>query len=347
MPANALLRLIVVAALAIFLWTFLAGSSSIFSETDTSENELRESQSQRETTGHHSKASAKPPNTVKKLTHFRYLHVPKTGTSFIIALRNYLDACPVKHFTCPGQGGGAMKVNGHAKPFVFQGVREDDMARTQKCNGSLRVCGEHHDPWVKAWESEGPGGEPANVVTLLRRPIDRLVSQWNWARFSVGTPATLGAYKTFIENCIANPNDSNTAKSCPTWTMDRGYASAAIKMLAGYRAEDIDVAINETLLEVASKRLYGPMMKFIGITELWTQTICTFHCELGGEVHASEYLNTRANGLFGELGGGENNKNQLTEKARARLEEATRLENRLYDEARKKFEARARACGCM
>jgi hypothetical protein len=41
-----------------------------------------------------------------RVSSLRFLHIPKTGTSFIIVLRNYLTACRVKDMTCAGKRGG-------------------------------------------------------------------------------------------------------------------------------------------------------------------------------------------------------------------------------------------------
>lgn len=42
------------------------------------------------------------PMYVKKLDRLQFLHVPKCGTSFILIMREYLDACAIKNVTCNG-----------------------------------------------------------------------------------------------------------------------------------------------------------------------------------------------------------------------------------------------------
>ena len=41
-----------------------------------------------------------------RLKSLRFMHIPKTGTSLILLLRNYLTSCTVKDVTCSGNAGG-------------------------------------------------------------------------------------------------------------------------------------------------------------------------------------------------------------------------------------------------
>ena len=77
------------------------------------------------------------------------MHIPKTGTSFIITLRNHLAACKTKDYSCLGVlGGGFWKINNPNRtgdsPF-FASVEDDD----QHCGGALQACqgDTYHEPF--------------------------------------------------------------------------------------------------------------------------------------------------------------------------------------------------------
>ena len=61
-----------------------------------------------------------------RLKSLRFMHIPKTGTSFIIMLRNYLTSCTAKDMTCPGLMGG------FDTKFQFQGSQNE-----MSCDGNL------------------------------------------------------------------------------------------------------------------------------------------------------------------------------------------------------------------
>jgi hypothetical protein len=80
----------------------------------------------------------------------RFVHIPKTGTSFIITLRNHLVACKTKDYSCTGiLGGGFYGFNNPAgtgdSPF-FGGMEDDD----EHCGGVLQACqGDiYHEPFA-------------------------------------------------------------------------------------------------------------------------------------------------------------------------------------------------------
>ena len=67
-------------------------------------------------------------------TNFRYLHIPKTGTSILIAMRNYLSSCSVKDYACPGTQGGM------GNPLLTE-KQESLLTHSEvQCNGDLLAC---------------------------------------------------------------------------------------------------------------------------------------------------------------------------------------------------------------
>ena len=96
-----------------------------------------------------------------RLLELRFLHNPKTGTSFIISLRNYLDVCKTKDKICSGEHGGnnpTYRFPDHTPIYV------------ESCYGYLEACSKtrYHMRWRQSprW----------NYVTLLRRPEAQAVS---------------------------------------------------------------------------------------------------------------------------------------------------------------------------
>ena len=290
----------------------------------------------------HSRISRTSDNRTK-LDSFRYLHIPKTGTSFIIVLRNYLDACPVKGFSCPGvQGGGGEfvvnRASGKKKMQKFDfGVSEEQMRETIHCGGKLLACGapapnprHSHLPWSK--------NEEPNVVTMLRDPMARLVSHFAWYRaIRDSNEEKLAAFEELVETCQTNMTVSN---GCPLFASDSGVATAALSMLAGFFPETVRT-FNDNDFVRARRRLLNETV-FFGLTDMWKESVCTFHCELGGQIRENELVNTRDNGGFRrELLDG------LKPRVKEILERNLALEYRLFDEAKIIFLQRASKCGCL
>lgn len=276
---------------------------------------------------------------------FRFLHIPKTGTSFIIVLRNYLDACPVKHFSCPGvPGGGGDFINndsGKREKSLFSfNVTQEEMTASRDCGGKLVACGapapnprHSHLPWRNK-EKE------VNVVTMLRDPLSRLISHYSWLRGKKDSlDERLKDFNDLIEHCLEDSNYNSDF--CPLFATKAGLSQSAINMLSGYFPETKKV-LNENDFLRAKTRLFNEII-FYGITDRWDETVCTFHCEFGGEALPSEFINTRDNGQVQK----EQLTALLTPKVKAWLDQVQARENKLFDEANSRFEARAKKCGCL
>jgi hypothetical protein len=100
-----------------------------------------------------------------RLTTLRFLHVPKTGTSFIIALRNYLSACQTKDKSC------ARRLAGNRSGFRFPGGTTYEEI---SCGFALDACSVRafHRPF-RVSEAQS-----SNYVTLLRQPLEQAISSY-------------------------------------------------------------------------------------------------------------------------------------------------------------------------
>ena len=96
-----------------------------------------------------------------RLPTLRFLHIPKTGTSFIMSMRNYLSACWVKDKVCSGDHGGTdrkYRFPEHTKIYI------------ESCNDALEACSKVR------YHSQFHVSHPWNYVTLLREPTAHAVS---------------------------------------------------------------------------------------------------------------------------------------------------------------------------
>lgn len=203
-----------------------------------------------------------------RLTSLRFLHIPKTGTSFIIMLRNYLTACRDKDLTCAGKRGGTNPA------YLFP----DDVTKAvESCQGHLIACDfRYHasfDPSPK-W----------NYATLLREPVQHATSGF------------------FYTNMLRRANNQ-TEFSVQQYTAR--YRNLQTKMLGGvYLLTGVDDVDMPNVLARARENLNSTV--FFGVSDHWNTTVCLFHKELRGPgPRPSEFVNARKNGDKQELTGEE------------------------------------------
>ena len=119
---------------------------------------------------------------------FFFIHCPKTGTSLFTVLRNSLDSCVYKNFTCFGVKGGGyhLKKRQPVYPFdhriMFPNITANEAHNINTCNGSLPNCEEkYHCPYNRC-------GYYKNKVTMIRNPYKWFPSyaNWIWAGYASG-----------------------------------------------------------------------------------------------------------------------------------------------------------------
>lgn len=213
---------------------------------------------------HRARAHAAEP----KLEHLDFLHIPKTGTSIIIALRRYLDACiHNKNATCPGKNGGT----------TFESHRDDrpnepfflDLHWTPgsvDCDGHLYACGHagrrgmpgYHDPLTEKRLRAG------GVVVMLRDPVERLMSVYRWYLTDPG-------YHHMPP--MTPDNVLRIAKKEPARLKGHNMMT---RMITG-RAKGAPPAASASAF-----RILRDNVTFFGLTERWAESLCLFHCMLPG-----------------------------------------------------------------
>ncbi len=191
---------------------------------------------------------------------FFFIHTPKTGTSLFTLLRNSLNACTEKNFTCFGVFGGGfwgqqMKNKKPVYPYsptiMFgSNITEQEARRINTCNGKLPNCESlmFHCPYRDC-------GKYKNKVTMIRNPYKWLPSNahWFWTYLAPQRKslATLMPFQSQI-SFIANTNN-------------------------------VDEAVN----------VLQNNYSWWGISDYWETSVCTFHCKFGGNTTDIELHNSR------------------------------------------------------
>ena len=208
--------------------------------------------------------------TEMNISSFYYIHVPKTGTSLFTLLRNRLESCEVKDFTCVGVFGGGIwgpqsKDGKKHYPYSKESLGIGDSAVT--CGNTLNCPphGEYHCPYSKCRKE-------MNKVTMFRDPQKWFKSffEWMWVDLmSRRRPLIIEKLKKMYPP----PMKFTTGKS------DSSINKNKTNMTMTILDEAFDILQSEYL--------------WWGVTDYWHASVCIFHCELGGEARPSETENSR------------------------------------------------------
>ena len=206
--------------------------------------------------------------TEMNISSFYYIHVPKTGTSLFTLLRNRLESCEVKDFTCVGVFGGGVwgsqsKDGKDHYPYSKKSLGIGDSEVT--CGNTLNCPphGDYHCLYSKCRKE-------MNKVTMFRDPQKwfRSFFEWMWVyqisrgqRFNI---ERLLHKQPFPMKFTTGKSDSSINKN----------------------------ETNMTILDEAFDILQSEYLWW-GVTDYWHASVCIFHCELGGEARPSETENSR------------------------------------------------------
>mmetsp|Transcript_12400 Transcript_12400/g.37841 ORF Transcript_12400/g.37841 Transcript_12400/m.37841 type:complete len:376 (+) Transcript_12400:111-1238(+) len=189
-----------------------------------------------------------------------YLHMPKAGTSFTTALRNFMPACKLKDRACP------------------HGEVSDDVLR---CDNKLIACNGHR-PFDKKFLQHQIAASKSQdryaYVSMIRDPGKRLASAkaHDCHRYAGPVPTPLA--KECAEYSVEEFADLHFIQNCQT------------KMLSGYSCAG-NVQADALNTETAKANLWR--LDFFGITDFWNLSVRLFHCQFGGDLRESELLNSR------------------------------------------------------
>jgi hypothetical protein len=210
----------------------------------------------------------------------RWLHVPKTGTSFMNTVWHYGCTLPAS-----------------ASASEFRSMYEQQFARKYPrealCPRLLDHSPATHKPIGDAEFASHRGA----FVTMLREPSARLVSAFKHGKHCIQDchPETES-----LPRCV-RVRDSRRLYKCKAVRRaktPREYAAlpevrgCAAKMLLGRPCNDpLEPQANET--QAAVERLRG--FAFVGLVEEWDLSVCLFHRLLGGTPLPQEFIAVRVN----------------------------------------------------
>lgn len=195
----------------------------------------------------------------ENITHVKWLHIQKTGTSFFSAV--YSTFCPrvfIEH------------------PELKSKASLSDRDTVKKYPVDEWCDVEFMNPKAPGWHlpmpKEGLGKEWV-TLTMLRHPAERLFSAY---RFNRHGSKIKNDNQTF-ENFIREPQIPN----CQT------------KMISGYECYGEFRRVPRNLnSSVAVERIKSNSF-FFGLTERWNESMCLFHRWYGGSVESFELINMR------------------------------------------------------
>ncbi|GBF98963.1 hypothetical protein Rsub_12609 [Raphidocelis subcapitata] len=225
------------------------------------------------------------PHRAEPATGFRFLHIPKTGTSFIITLRNQLEACRHKDISCLGMPGGGHRVfrNGLKTSDAHVFFSRPPPGFDSGCGGRLLACQHeiYHVPYEQGWQARNPSFAYA---TFIREPVAQTISMIMWQ-----CPEARAGTEEGWAHCLQS-----------NWTQTQGQVGFRprhdphVKMLLGSKI----VARGGKPLQLSAFNLTTALtnllrLDFFGLTDRWAESICLFHATFGGEPRPSAFLNTR------------------------------------------------------
>lgn len=259
----------------------------------------------------------------KSLPYVRFIHVPKTGTSF---------AATIAHYCCD------------QLDFIYIDVLiRLSSARPMPWKWDPTCLHRFKQPITKNgnWWSHIPVREEdlrdqRNVI-MLREPISRLSSQLVHMKILRGrmvafgftkddafilelvlsrqleqartltndsmmlinpsdSPVLYQQYHLFLQHLTSCIKDISTIRSFCHWqvaSMFPGIRNCQTKMILGKECSDKNYMVNEPDFQMAMERI-DTKFAFVGIQEHWNDSILAFHRLFGGKLFEDEFLQRRS-----------------------------------------------------
>lgn len=236
----------------------------------------------------HSCPCAREPER-RDLRKLRWLHIPKTGTSFWATLFSYacrkkrvdLDVSPFLSPACNECYDFALKERYHAGDYCDRdsfseglGTLKSDTANPK--TGMFVYPRTDHVPL-------GKGDDPSHTVAFFRSPRGRLQSAAA-GRHMKGFGSA--RYQDVLRKCYHNGTDAHCFAEFP------GIKGCMARMLTGLPCADDGAAGGHPAhVDVARAVAMVKQLKFVGLTEEWNDAVCLFHAMFGGAVRQEEFKN--------------------------------------------------------
>ncbi|EGD77314.1 hypothetical protein PTSG_08409 [Salpingoeca rosetta] len=210
-----------------------------------------------------------PPQLLK---HIRWLHAPKTGTSFGTCLIHY--ACPLlpgsiypHKFTLEE----AQNSSSGASPSELMRFFLERYKTKEYCPGDVHLRKMWGHKTLKETEIKQGG-----IVGMFRDPRIRDYSEYR-VHGHIGTSRHPRNISTYV-------------------SMYRGCQTKMLLCKPCNRPKDPEFWFYNTTkqeLETAIRLLRSEKISFVGLTDYWRESICLFHAMFGGNITEHEFTNTR------------------------------------------------------
>lgn len=226
------------------------------------------------TGGVHTCGCVSPGNEKRRaLKKLRWLHFPKTGTSFWSTIYQY--ACRKK---------GTMDLD--ISPFwkeqcgsCYDFAVKERFPPDEFCDAdAFSTLETQHRPLQPAH-----GDVPENTVTFFREPQERLLSAAVNSHMSGFSPENFKAARAKCYTPVLDPH---------CFVQYPGIRGCQARMLTGGMCADDNAAKGAPFpVNVQSALAVVQRLGFIGLTEEWNDSVCLFHKMFGGDVRQEEFKN--------------------------------------------------------
>jgi len=196
-----------------------------------------------------------------------WLHIPKTGTSFVNTLASF--ACPALPDSC--------QVN--PPLHSFWETPERNCEPNKYCDPHFKICTKKsvHEPLGKGCNDITDG----QFVTLLRQPEQRIISGYHHGLHDFHGQTEYGSH---VENKPVSIDE-----------YARGVAGCAVRMMIGRTCGARNGnfgSVTTSHVERAIDNLEN-RFAFVGLSDEWELSVCLFHKMHGGTCHPREFSNVR------------------------------------------------------
>lgn len=224
---------------------------------------------------------------------FRWVHIPKTGTSFIITL--WLYATSAIDSSMP------RRTIDTAVDSFFHSKCPDcyDFALMSRYPLELFSPKMHiRRPFASLHTSHQPYGslkpdkwEGTQELVFLREPHARVVSAFDHDMHMYGNDANKQKIKAECEGNVTCFAAQPGQMGCMTRMLTGATCSIHERSDHAVPLEHVGLSKTQTRLEKAKLALAA--MAFIGLTEEWNESLCRFHQQFGGRPIQEQFQNVR------------------------------------------------------
>eukprot|EP00931_Biecheleriopsis_adriatica_P063345 TRINITY_DN38336_c0_g2_i2.p1 TRINITY_DN38336_c0_g2~~TRINITY_DN38336_c0_g2_i2.p1 ORF type:complete len:432 (+),score=86.41 TRINITY_DN38336_c0_g2_i2:55-1350(+) len=219
----------------------------------------------------------------RALQNIRWVHIPKTGTSFIATIWNY--ACgqrepPLDLGVSPNATLGCVN--------CYDWALMDRYPSADYCQPGLLSAEftTSHAPITRELTEK----EDLQVIGFFRRPSQRLISAYYNGLHANGF--TQEGNRLLVEEC--GLNGRHPGAGC--YARYPGIAGCSARMLTGATcAEPLSSSGAPSSFDGGRLRLSEALksldaMAFVGLTERWDESVCLFHRMFGGRLSTAQLL---------------------------------------------------------